>query len=151
MLRRVYIAFIRSKIEYGSVIFGDLTNKNKQILEVLQNKCLRTILGARKTSPILSMQMEAYVPPITLRFKYLQLKWFIKLKLRDRNDYTVEELCINERGLHQQEFVREAMKATNELQLPIIRPTPTPIISPCLLYTSPSPRDKRQSRMPSSA
>ena len=24
-------------------------------------------------------------------------------------------------------------------------------VSPCLLYTSPSPRDKRQSRMPSSA
>ena len=27
----------------------------------------------------------------------------------------------------------------------------TPVIIPCLLYTSPSPRDKRQSRMPSSA
>ena len=27
----------------------------------------------------------------------------------------------------------------------------TPLISACLLYTSPSPRDKRQSRMPSSA
>ena len=26
-----------------------------------------------------------------------------------------------------------------------------PIISPCLLYTSPSPRDMRRSRMPSSA
>ena len=26
-----------------------------------------------------------------------------------------------------------------------------PVNSPCLLYTSPSPRDKRQSRMPSSA
>ena len=27
----------------------------------------------------------------------------------------------------------------------------TPWGNPCLLYTSPSPRDKRQSRMPSSA
>ena len=26
-----------------------------------------------------------------------------------------------------------------------------PKVEPCLLYTSPSPRDKRQSRMPSSA
>ena len=26
-----------------------------------------------------------------------------------------------------------------------------PLFFPCLLYTSPSPRDKRQSRMPSSA
>ena len=28
---------------------------------------------------------------------------------------------------------------------------PKPTFMPCLLYTSPSPRDKRQSRMPSSA
>ena len=27
----------------------------------------------------------------------------------------------------------------------------TALVIPCLLYTSPSPRDKRQSRMPSSA
>ena len=30
-------------------------------------------------------------------------------------------------------------------------PTKYRILNPCLLYTSPSPRDKRQSRMPSSA
>ena len=30
-------------------------------------------------------------------------------------------------------------------------PTPTSSLGICLLYTSPSPRDKRQSRMPSSA
>ena len=29
--------------------------------------------------------------------------------------------------------------------------TPRPIARPCLLYTSPSPRDQRGSRMPSSA
>ena len=42
----------------------------------------------------------------------------------------------------------------NVYPLPIINPnvgTPQLITDPCLLYTSPSPRDKRQSRMPSSA
>ena len=33
----------------------------------------------------------------------------------------------------------------------MIPPSLTPISNICLLYTSPSPRDKRQSRMPSSA
>ena len=33
---------------------------------------------------------------------------------------------------------------------PSIQPT-APVFTPCLLYTSPSPRDKRQYRMPSSA
>ena len=35
------------------------------------------------------------------------------------------------------------------LDRPVFSPTRRP--PPCLLYTSPSPRDKRQSRMPSSA
>ena len=34
---------------------------------------------------------------------------------------------------------------------PATQGTPKININPCLLYTSPSPRDKRQSRMPSSA
>ena len=38
---------------------------------------------------------------------------------------------------------------------PVAQPSPAasaqPAPEPCLLYTSPSPRDKRQSRMPSSA
>ena len=33
----------------------------------------------------------------------------------------------------------------------IIKRGVTEVVTPCLLYTSPSPRDKRQSRMPSSA
>ena len=47
----------------------------------------------------------------------------------------------------------EAAKAEfAELErLGIIRRSDSPWSSPCLLYTSPSPRDKRQSRMPSSA
>ena len=40
-------------------------------------------------------------------------------------------------------------KATQNLQNP--NGTAPKIVDPCLLYTSPSPRDKRQSRMPSSA
>ena len=42
-----------------------------------------------------------------------------------------------------------AVQADNPLP---VRAVPRPAQSaPCLLYTSPSPRDKRQSRMPSSA
>ena len=49
-----------------------------------------------------------------------------------------------------------AAKATDALRSGPIRVrigihTGTPLLTTCLLYTSPSPRDKRQSRMPSSA
>ena len=43
-----------------------------------------------------------------------------------------------------------AMCETHEYEYTIITSNDI-VIPPCLLYTSPSPRDKRQSRMPSSA
>lgn len=55
LLWRVYISFIRSKIEYGCAVLGELSHKNVRKLEVLQNTALRCILGARQTCPIVSM------------------------------------------------------------------------------------------------
>ena len=51
---------------------------------------------------------------------------------------------------HQRDFYRAKVR----LKLPngiTLRTWSNPLGIPCLLYTSPSPRDKRQSRMPSSA
>ena len=48
----------------------------------------------------------------------------------------------------------QAIKALKEegYRVVLINSNPATIMTdPCLLYTSPSPRDKRQSRMPSSA
>ena len=55
-------------------------------------------------------------------------------KIRSRyNDLTKKFLAYNDRNENPDAFLR------------------TPQFEACLLYTSPSPRDKRQSRMPSSA
>ena len=46
----------------------------------------------------------------------------------------------------------EAAQESSDLEVPMhLRNAPTKLLKGCLLYTSPSPRDKRQSRMPSSA
>ena len=97
-LRRVYVAFIRSKMEYGCPIFGRLSDKNLQILEVVQNKNLRIILGSRKTTPILSLQVESFVPPIRLRVQFLTVRWRIKLAFRGSMDNTIRELNLGGRG-----------------------------------------------------
>ena len=64
---------------------------------------------------------------------------------------------------HPQNLRRTRMKWTKEINIDIIRcyfntilripnqPYRKEFYNSCLLYTSPSPRDKRQSRMPSSA
>ena len=66
----------------------------------------------------------------------------IKKLIELLHDTDVAEIEISEG----EESVRITCGSTNQVVVQ------TPHMSmPCLLYTSPSPRDKRQSRMPSSA
>ena len=51
LLRKVYIAYIRSKIEYGCVIYGEFPASHMHKLDVIQNSTLRYILGAGKLHP----------------------------------------------------------------------------------------------------
>jgi|UniRef100_A0A2P2HYR2 ribonuclease HI len=106
LLRRVYISFIRSKLEYGCTIFGKLSDKNLRILQVLQNNALRCILGARKTSPILSLEVEAHVPPVEIRFEALLIKGYIKYRQACQGDYITEKLGITNRLFRR--WVRES-------------------------------------------
>ena len=108
-LRRIYIAFVRSNIEYACPVFADLNDKSLRILEVIQNENLRLILGARKTSPVASMQVDSHIPPIALRFKYLNLKWLVKLKQRGPNDFTVSQLNMGARTDEISNFARVAI------------------------------------------
>lgn len=78
LLRRIYVAYIRSKLEYGAILLLDINKTNKQKLEKIQNDAMRCLLGARKTSPIQSLQVESYLPPVELRFKQIYVKWCIK-------------------------------------------------------------------------
>ena len=45
----------------------------------------------------------------------------------------------------------ERIKLREALAARLARPEPSPRVGTCLLYTSPSPRDRQKSRMPSSA
>uniref|UniRef100_A0A2P2HZJ0 RNA-directed DNA polymerase from mobile element jockey-like n=1 Tax=Hirondellea gigas TaxID=1518452 RepID=A0A2P2HZJ0_9CRUS len=79
VLRRVYISFVRSKLEYGCQLYDKLPQKQMNKLNVVQNNALRSILGARKTTPITSLEVEAYIMPLEIRFGYLSLKWYFRL------------------------------------------------------------------------
>ena len=129
LLRRVYLSFIRSRIEYGIAIYGNLCQSDLRKLEVLQNQALRCILGARKTSPITSMEAEAYVLPIHIRIEYLQLKWYIKLMHRDENDNTLEQLKLHSHK-ENSPFKEETKALIGVMQVPSIQRVTTPVISP---------------------
>ena len=55
--------------------------------------------------------------------------------------------ALGQRGLNIMEF----SKAFNDATKDEVPGTPLPTTITCLLYTSPSPRDRQKSRMPSSA
>ena len=132
LLRRVYISFIRSKLEYGSIVFDELTKGQLQKLNMIQNGALRTILGARKTSPIMSLEIESYILPIDLRFKLLFIKWFSKIMYSPINMGSGE--ISQEMGIipcHDNNcFTVQAKSIFSDIGLPITKRVPTPYVSP---------------------
>ena len=65
-------------------------------------------------------------------------------------DLLVEQLVLGELPEAQAQSVRARLAADNDPRLERLEASNTDILD-CLLYTSPSPRDRQKSRMPSSA
>ena len=79
ILRLFYMSYIRSKIDYGAILYCSAAMSNLKKLDNVQNACCRLVLGARKSSPVLSLQAEAHIPPLELRRGYLAANKLIKL------------------------------------------------------------------------
>ena len=78
ILLSLYKSLVRSHFEYGFVCYSHKLNLVEK-LNKIQNRCLRIIMGAMISSPIISMQVEANILPLFLRFKYLKFKFLLKL------------------------------------------------------------------------
>ena len=100
ILKLFYCSYIRSKIDYGSIIYHNASENFLQKLDKLQNQCIRTMLGARKTTPISALHAEANILPLVLRRKFLTAKTYYKLKYRPELDVTSKMLedCIIPNG-----------------------------------------------------
>ena len=70
--RVVYIAALRAILSYGSGVWANPINIPKGITNILgkeQNKALRVILGAFKSTPISLLEREVFIPPLDLYLK----------------------------------------------------------------------------------
>lgn len=77
-LKLLYNALIRSHLDYGSCLFDPMSSSNSHKLDKIQSKSLRLILGAMKSSPINSMQVECCEPPLNIRRRCLAEKYIFK-------------------------------------------------------------------------
>ena len=70
----------RSKLDYGCIVYESARSSYLQALDRVQNGALRLCLGAFRTAPIPSLQVEANELPLILRREKLTLQYITKLK-----------------------------------------------------------------------
>ena len=85
VLLRLYRSLVRSQLDYGSIVYGSAPKSYIQMLEPVQNQALRICLGAYRTSPKESLEVEADELPLALRREKLALQYVLKLKSNPSN------------------------------------------------------------------
>ena len=80
VLLRLYRTLLRSKLDYGCIVYGSARQSYLRKLDSIHNQGLRLALGAFRTSPVNSLYAEANEPSLNLRRKKLSLQYYLKLK-----------------------------------------------------------------------
>ena len=97
--KNFYISYIRSKI---NVLFPQcfcLASKTQlRRLDIIQNACIRLMLGARRSSPIISLEVEANVPPLTIYVNHTRVKTLVKLHFKPSEDMTAKDVLVRNRN-----------------------------------------------------
>ena len=97
VLLRLYRALIRSKLDYGSQVYGSARKSYIQKLDTVHHQGLRLAMGAFRTSPIQSLYVLSQEPSLEKRRLKLALQFALKLKTNTSNpahEYAFN--CVNE-------------------------------------------------------
>ena len=84
-LRNIYIALIRSKIDYGCELYNTASHSTKKILDRIQSQALRICTGAYKNVSTCSLQVEMGDPPLEERRKCLITKSYLNILSHEDN------------------------------------------------------------------
>ena len=85
VLLKLYKSLVRSKLDYGCIIYGSARQSYLRKLDSIHNQGLRLALGAFRTCPVNSSYAEANEPSLNLRRKKLSLQYHLKLKSNPKN------------------------------------------------------------------
>ena len=84
-LLKLYRSLIRSKLDYGSIVYGSTRNSYISALDPIHNQGLRLCLGAFRSTPMESLYVLAHEPSLYDRRKKLALQYYTKLKANPDN------------------------------------------------------------------
>ena len=79
VMLRIYRALVRSKLDYGSVVYDSARKSYLRPLNTVHNTGIRLATGALRTSRLESLFCEASEPPLALRRQYLLTSYAAKL------------------------------------------------------------------------
>ena len=79
-LLMLYRAIVRSKLDYGCIVYGTASNTNLRQLDSVHNSGLRLALGAFCTSPVSSLYTEANEAPLEERRLKLSMHYYVKIR-----------------------------------------------------------------------
>jgi len=122
-LMSLYRMLIRSKIDYGSIVYASASEATLANLEPIQNEAIRIATGAFRTTPISSLQILANEPPMHFRRRELSLKYYFKLKSQITNpafNYVINsnlQLFFESRPNSTPPFLIRALKYINEYNI----------------------------------
>ena len=84
-LLKLYRSLVRSKLDYGSIVYGSACKTHLQNLDTVHNQGLWLCLGAFRSSPVESLYVEAHEPPLELRRHKLAMQYRVKLSANPTN------------------------------------------------------------------
>ena len=79
-LLKLYKSLVRSKLDYGCFIYWSARKSYIRCLDSIHHLGLRLALGALRTSPVESLDVEANEAPLSLRREKLALQYYTKLQ-----------------------------------------------------------------------
>ena len=77
---RLYRSLVRSKLDYGCIVYGSARRSILKQLDPIHHQGLRITLGAFRTSAQ-SLYIEAHEPSLTTRRLKLSLNYVLKLQI----------------------------------------------------------------------
>ena len=92
VLRRFYLSYIRAKLCYCCTAITIASKTQLAKLNKIQNSCLRLVLGAMKSSPVLSLEAESNVPPLVSYMEYRSARFFVKMHFGPSDDLVFPSL-----------------------------------------------------------
>lgn len=125
-LLRLYKAYIRSKLEYGAVIYGLASTVVLASLEPVHNEALRICLGAFRSSPIPSLLAETGEPSLALRRDQLMLQFYAHILTRPQLPTAMSMLNVPLANAPPNTFPSRIHSLLEQHGLPRINVMPTP-------------------------